>query len=393
MSVLFCETNVKLVRLIYNKRGSRLKKIGMLLICLFLLQACEESYPQVENNGPNSIEKVPQSVPGNQVATPTKKIPLLKLNRSTFHSVIGWMSNDEILFILTEDGDWTVQSYNLSTETWKTIYRTNTPIIQGTIHPSKEMILLHTSSNSSSAEIQLIHKNGYVVQSLSFESAEIYMDWHPTNPDLIVFSTFYDDWSYSTFVYDGSSQQLKSIEVENPFVKWYDEHRLMVFKWGDSSLDGSDLLLYSTADGGTESTEFQHVLDVQNLGNTMVYVQINEKQGKFEYHMEQSETGQYFDWTSPAVSNYSEWVVPTFSVVHPNQLIAIRSKAAGNVDEFDDKGVLSSYSLDGEKRLGEIVDQPLDCSPNGEVCLGGYEKENWIQLNPFNEQAWLQLIE
>ncbi|WP_342598390.1 hypothetical protein MHB48_12540 [Psychrobacillus sp. FSL H8-0483] len=370
-----------------------MKKIGMLLLCLFLLQACKESNPQLENNGPNAIEKVPQTVPGNQVATPTKKIPLLKLNRSTFHSVIGWMSNDEILFILTEDGDWTVQSYNLSTETWKTIYKTETPIIQGIIHPSKEMILLHTSSNSSSAEIQLIHKNGYVVQSLSFESAEIYMDWHPTNPDLIVFSTFYDDWSYSTFVYDGSTQQLKSIEVENPFVKWYDEHRLMVFKWGDSSLDGSDLLLYSTADGGTESTEFQHVLDVQNLGDTMVYVQINETQGKFEYHMEQPETGQYFDWNSPAVSNYSEWVVPTFSVVHPTQLIAIRSKAAGNVDEFDDKGVLSSYSLNGEKRLGEIVDQPIDCSPNGEVCLGGYEKENWIQLNPFNEQAWLQLIE
>ncbi|MFJ8066728.1 hypothetical protein ACIQYS_19235 [Psychrobacillus sp. NPDC096426] len=370
-----------------------MKKAVVLILCLFFLQACKEKDLQVETPDSTITQEVPPSFPSDVELAPSKKIPSLQLNRSVFHSVIGWMSDDEILFILMENAEWTVQSYTLSTETWKTIYATTTPIIQGEIHPDKEMILLHTSSNSSSAEVVLLHKDGHVAQSLFFESAEIYMNWHPENPNLIVFSTFYEDWTYDTFIFDGTTQSLQAIEVENPFVKWYDGNRLMVFKWAESSLDGSELYFYSVKDETLEETSLNHLLDIQNLGASMLYITINEQQNQFEYRIEEKETNRVYEWTSPAVSNYSEWIVPNVSIIQPNQLIILQAKKSGNVDEFTDKSVLSSISLNGVKQLGEIDAQPIDCSPNGAVCLGGYEKENWIQLEPFKEQIWLEFKE
>ncbi|GGA32077.1 YqgU-like beta propeller domain-containing protein [Psychrobacillus lasiicapitis] len=370
-----------------------MKRVVILILCLFFLQACKEKNIQIEIPDSTGNVEAPQSLPSDVDNAPSKKIPTLQFDRSVFHSVIGWLSDDEILFILMENGEWTVQSYTLSTETWKSIYATKTPIIQGEIHPGKEMILLHTSSNSSSAEVILLHKDGYVLQSLLFESAEIYMNWHPENPNLIAFTTFYEDWTYDTFIYDGTTQNLKTIEVDNPFIKWYDDNRLMVFKWNESSLDGSDLLLYSIKDEVLEETDWNHLLDVQNLGKSMLYITINEQKDLFEYRLEEKETSRVFEWTSPAVSNYSEWVVPNMSVVQPDKLIILQSKKAGNLDEYTDKSVLSSISLDGAKQFGELGDGPIDCSPNGAVCLGGYEKENWIQLDPFQEQAWLELKE
>ena len=370
-----------------------MKKIGILILCLFFLQACKESGTEINKIENNAVDKGSETAPSELVTTPSKQLPLLELDRASFHSVIGWMSNDEILFVLMENGEWTVQSYTLSNGTWETIYKTKTPIIQGIIHPTKEMILLHTSSNSTSAEIQILEKNGSIAQSLLFESAEIYMDWHPTNPNLIVFSTFFEDWTYNSFVYNVESDILKPIDVENPFVKWYDEDQLMVFKWSETSLDGSELLLHSISDGKLESTGLQYVLDVHNLGDSMLYVFINETQKQFEYRLVQKETETTFEWTSPAVSNYSEWVAPTVSIISPNELLAIQSTETGNVDEIQSKSILSKFSFDGEKQFGHIIDQPIDCSPNGKVCLGGYEKENWIQLDPFKEQTWLHIKE
>ena len=370
-----------------------MKKVAILILCLFFLQACKEKNIQVEIPNTPITEEVPQSFPSDVENAPSLQIPSIQLDRSVFHSVLGWMSDNEILFILMDNEKWTVQSYTLSTEKWKTIYSTTTPIIQGNIHPKKEMILLHTSSNSSSAEVLIIHKDGYVAQSLFFESAEMYMNWHPENPNLIVFSTFYEDWTYDTFIYDGTTQNLESIEVDNPFVKWYDDNRLMVFKWTESSLDGSELYLYSISDKTLEKTSWNHVLDVQNLGASLLYMTVNEQLNRFEYRLEENETDRVYEWNSPAVSNYSEWIVPCMSIIQPDQLMVLQSKKSGNVDTFTDKSELYSISLDGAKQLGEMDAGPIDCSPNGAVCLGGYEKEKWIQMEPFKEQIWLDLNE
>lgn len=367
-----------------------LKKAFILLFCAIFLQACAD----IETNIPkNEVEK-PSDIDIVEVDKPTdKEIPSILLDNNAFHSVVGWMSNEEIVFIIAEKGQWLVRSYNVSTNSWRTIYTTTTPIIQGTIHPSKEMILLHTSKDSSTAEIQFLHKNGYVSQSLSFESAEIYMDWHPTNPNLVVFSTFYEDWSYSTFVYDGVTQELTSIEVENPFVKWYDEEKLMVFRWSDSGLDGSELLLYSILDGTIKSTGEEKILDVTNIGEAIVYVQINEEKKQFEYRLEELNGTKKYEWVTPAVSNYSEWVTSSMSIISPTEFILLNAKEFRNQDDDNQQSVLSKISLDGQQILGETNEQPISCSPNAENCLGGFAKENWIITNPMVEKKWIHLNE
>lgn len=362
-----------------------------MIILILLLQGCSESKSTEKEN--EKTAETDSTIITTTTSNSSNEFPSISLTSSAFHSVIGWLSNDEILFILLEKGKWTVQSYSVSNDSWKTIYTSAIPIIEGFIHPNKELILLHTSNNSSSAEVQIIHKNGYLVQNLTFESAELYMDWHPTNPNLIVFTTFYEDWSYNTFAYDGSTQSLQSIEVGNPFVKWYDEKHLMLLKGTDSNLDGNELILYSLQDKTLNETGIKHLIDVRHLGDCMLYIQINEDNNLYEYRLVNIKTEKSFEWTSPAISNYSEWIIPTISSVNSGQIITIKALESGNVDESGEKGIISSISLEGERELGEVLSQPIVCSPNGKDCLGGYGLEKWIQLNPLKEKVWIHLDE
>lgn len=364
----------------------------MLLLCIGFLQGCSEK----ESGNDTVKQDVDSEIRADsgevgKLANPVK--PSILLDNNAFHSVVGWMSNDEIVFVIVEKGQWMIRTYTVSTASWRTIYSTTTPIIQATIHPSKEMILLHTSKDSSSAEIQFLHKNGYIIQSLSFESAEIYMDWHPTNPNLVVFSPFYEDWTYNTFVYDGATQDLTSIEIENPFVKWYDEENLMVFRWSDSALDGSELFLYSNIDGTLKSTGEEKILDVTNIGEALLYVQINEENKQFEYRLEENNGIREFKWATPAVSNYSEWVIPSFSIVSPQELLLLNAKESRNQDDPSQKSILSKISLGGQNILGEVEEQSITCSPNANICLGGYTKDNWIQVEPLKVEKWIYLNE
>ncbi len=366
-----------------------LKKALLFIFCIMFLQACTETEKSPEVP-PDDISEQPTSANENDI---TNNIPSIHLERNKFHSVIGWLSDDEILLILVDKGEWILKSYSVTKEEWKEIYRTKTPVIQGMIHPSKEMIVLHTSNNSSSAEVQLIHMNGVVEQSLYFESAELYMDWHPTDPNLIAFTAFYEDWSYNSVVYNGHTQEMEAIDVENPFVKWLDSENLMVFDWSETSLDGSNLKQYSIADHSIKATEWSNIIDVQNLGDSLVYIQIDEENMQFKYHLVNKSSGKSFDWVSPAVSNYSEWVIPTISIISPNSFIAFQAKEKGNKDETNEKSIIGMYSIEGEKQYGEIIERPIDCSPNGMICLGGYEKEQWINLNTLKEGKWLNILE
>ena len=368
-----------------------LKKIVLLLFCAIFLHACKE----IETSSPEKDQEPDVKIPfENGVAESTNhEVPSILLDNKAFHSVIGWLSNEEIVFIFVEKEQWLVKTYTISTNSWKTIYTTTTPIIQGTIHPLKEFILLHTSKDSSSAEIQFLHKNGFVTQSLSFESAEIYMDWHPTNPNLVVFSTFYEDWTYNTFVYDGDTQALTSIDIENPFVKWYDDEHLSVYRWAESGLDGSELLLYSIPDKSLTATGLDKVLDVTNIGEAIIYVKINEEKKQLDYRLETLSGSKKLEWTAPAVSNYSEWVIPTISIISPNEFIVLNALESRSQDDSSQQSILSKISLDEQLKLGELEEQPILCSPNAEFCLGGYAKENWINTEPWEVKQWIHFNE
>jgi hypothetical protein len=79
--------------------------------------------------------------------------------------------------------------------------------------------------------------------------------------------------------------------------------------------------------------------------------------------------------------------------VKSGQIITMKALESGNVDESGDKGIISSISLEGEREWGQVLFQPISCAPDGKTCLGGYELENWIQLNPLKEKVWIHLDE
>ncbi len=365
----------------------------ILLLCFISLVGCEEEPLDVGEKVKNAEEPSLIHPPKDHLSAPKQEVPNLQLDRSSFHSIIGWLNDKEILFVLVEKGKWTVQAYSIDSGNWRVIYETDTPIIQVELHPSKSMLMLHTSKNSSSADVLLVNIDGELEQSLHFESAEMYMNWHPTNPQLIVFSAFYEDWSFNSFVYDGETKNLEAIDVENPFVKWYDDQHLMLFEWKESNLDGSDLVLYSIKEKEKKETKWKNMLDVIYMGDTYLFIQIDEEAKEFRYELTNKDSAEKFEWITPALSNYSEWIIPNLSILSPNQVMMLQPTKGGNVDSIQQENILTNYSLSGKKELGKIESLPIDCSPSGDVCLGGYEKQIWIQTEPFQEKNWVEIDE
>ena len=67
----------------------------------------------------------------------------LQVDRDEFQFVLGWLSNEEILYVKYMNGQYVIHSYNIHTGKELPIYSSEMPIIQGDISPSREFLFLH----------------------------------------------------------------------------------------------------------------------------------------------------------------------------------------------------------------------------------------------------------
>lgn len=348
-------------------------------MAIFFLVSCENT-----SNKTFEIE-----YPSEEVENKAAVFQTLEVESSKFHFVVGWLNDSEIVFVEKEENDYYLKTFNVNTGKIDTVFKESMIIVDAIIHPNKEMILLHTSTNSTSANVKMISLEGIVLDEISIASSELAIEWNDLDPNLILLTAFYQDWTYDVFLFSGQEEELKTLFLEDPFPKWLGSQILTVHI-PEHPLDGGSLHLYDWASEIIEPLPYDDIVHFDTNGNSLLIVQIVN--GKAEYQIIDQEGTVLNTWTLPAVSNYSEWVFPDIAWIDHETIITLATKGGGELDNLSEPFMLVKLEAGEQVILSHDSNlTSLKCSPDGEKCLTGNSSEKLIDIMEQEEFTWLLL--
>ena len=219
-----------------------MKRIVILLIlALIALTGCttkKETVEQPEIEKPNEPIDGPINEPDEENIVSPKPLPIFKADPSSFHFIADWLTDSKILYVEKRNGVYQVKSYNLETGESNLVYEDESFITDIIVHPSMNYLLVHTSDQSDLAIVKVISMDGVVRHQVEINSTELAIEWNDLDPEKILFTAFHEDWSFDLFVFDGHTESLSVIEMDDPFPKWIGDSRIANIVFSEHPLDG-----------------------------------------------------------------------------------------------------------------------------------------------------------
>ena len=206
----------------------------------------------------------------------------MKLESAKFHFVVDWLSDTEIVFVEKEESFYNLKTFNVTTGEIETLYTESMIIVDAIVHPTKELILVHTSNNSTSAIVKIISLEGVVLDEISIASSELAIEWNELDPDLILLTAFYQDWTYDVLVYNAKEKEINTITLEDPFPKWLGL-QIVTVHIPEHPLEGGTLHLYDWAIETLEPLPYENIVHFETYGNSLLIVEIAN--GEAEYRI------------------------------------------------------------------------------------------------------------
>lgn len=315
-----------------------------------------------------------------------------KANPQTFYQTFGWLSNTEILIAEVEEGMYILRSYNLNTGEKKDIYRESMLVINTKIHSSQQYIALHISESPATAIVKIIKQDGTFVGEVKIDSSELHMDWNDEDASLMLITAFYEDWSFDSFVFDMDTQELTLFETADPFVKWLDSNTLLSLEWTDHALSGGGIVKIDWRSGQTELTDWTNVVYFDAYGGLLLTVHPNEAEEEMIYKMVNKAGQHVAEWSAPALSNYSQWFIPEVQWLADGTMITLLPAQKGLIDETSPEFQFATIKNGNVELMEERIEEAaFSCSPDGALCLSGYESDHIIHFQPFHKWRWLEI--
>ena len=350
-------------------------------MAILLLVSCEN-----QSNMGNEIEL---PLDEDEVEVEVDVFETLKLESAKFHFVVGWLSDTEIVFVEKEESVYNLNTFNVNTGEIDTLYIEPMIIVDAIIHPTKELILVHTSNNPTSANVKMLSLEGVVLDEISIASSELAIEWNDLDPNLILLTAFHQDWTYDILVYNGKEQEINTISLEDPFPKWLGP-QIVTVHIPEHALDGGSLHLYDLATETVEPLPYANIVHLDTYGNSMLIVKIMN--GEAEYQIIDQDGTILNNWTLPAVSNYSEWIFPDLTWIDNETIITLATTNGGELDNLKEPFMLMKIDAGEQAVISNNSNlTSIKCSPDGEKCLTGNSSEKLIDIKKKEDFNWLQL--
>lgn len=317
----------------------------------------------------------------------------LTADPAKFHFVADWLTDTKIVYVEKDEGFYKVNTFDLTTGETDTLYEEKSIVIDVLIHPSKKYLLLHTSDNSTSATIKILSTDGIIRDEIEVASTELAIEWNDLDPSLILLTAFYQDWTFDLFLYKGAESYLGLLPVEDPFPKWFGTEQIVVGYVEDHPLDGGELLLFNPTTEEWGNLGIDGVVYFDTYEQSLLTVKINDT-GDAHYELSEANGKLLSEWTLPAVSNYSEWVVPEVEWASSETLFLRAPVTGGQLDELS-----SPFRLIREKEgrqqviTEDVAAGFLRCSPSGLTCITDSSATTLIDIETGEERIWLDFPE
>lgn len=301
-----------------------------------------------------------------------------------FYKAAGWLTNLSILYIANQGESSILYSYNLGSGKATMIYKSENPIIAAEISPDKKKILLHGAATNTGM-LTIIDISGKEIFSAEIDSYELSFEWNPFNMDLLTVSAFTEDWDFTTFLLDLNKKQLKELDLPEPFVRWISNEELVFQDWQEQSVSLQAPLKIISVDNLKTEQLFEDLYQFDEIGRDLITVRVDEKDSEFAHYTIYApglETAASFN--VPVLTSFSGWLIPFYDLINDGkEILYLRALHNGEADIYQDGFELVRLNFDTQKE--ELVfsgqaNEPISCSPSGEMCLAGFQFEKILNI-------------
>jgi hypothetical protein len=352
-----------------------------LFFLILILGACVQK-EQVIQKVPVKNEK-PKS-PVTYTIGDKWKLPI-SIPVGEFSKLVGWLSENQVLYITNLEQTSSIYRYDLLTGKNKLIYKSENPIVNAQISPSKKSILIHASQSSSEGLVTIIDAKGDEILKKSFQSYELVFEWNPYDESQVLVTKFAEDWSFQVFLLDLKRSNTSELDLTQPFFKWIDGNEIALINWDEEHSLFAPLKV-KNLENGTEKTLFPSVIYFSAYRDLLMTISVDEhKESLSTYSFFDKKMKKIFTFSMPQLTRYSDWVVPFYDYnEQKRQLISLRPLSGGEIDSYSDGFQLLTYDLkNGSSNLimDGLENVPMILSPTSEALLYGNRLEKVIDLN------------
>jgi hypothetical protein len=360
---------------------------GICIISLMLLLAgCTI---QQSANGTNEGKKSENGPKKNGQASLFEKMKLpIPIQSGRFVGVMGWLDDKTIVYLAETDGSSILYKYNLFSGKSIKLFASDAPVVSVKVSPSGKRLLVHYSPSDNQGTITVMDQAGKPLSTKTIVSSEISYVWNPYNEDLVLVTAFDEQWNFHVSILNIKTNELaNSLLKKQPFAEWLTGKEFIYLDW-----DINEPALFAPvarqkmSETKVEYIQLKNVFQLFAFQDVFLILSVADgKQEKAVYTFYTNRFKRLQTFSIPQLANLSDWLVPNHDFVRKsNQFLTFRPLSSGDADTYNKGFQLVRYSLDGKKEevlLEAMENKPIDCSPNGRLCLYGYQLENMIDLD------------
>lgn len=352
-----------------------------LIFLILFLGACTEK-GQMKHKEPTINDKPisPVSKQGENWKLP------ISIPEGEFSKLVGWLSRTQVLYITNLEQTSSVYRYDLITGKSEFIYKSDYPIVNAQISPSKKSILIHASPSSYKGMVTIIDTKGTEQLKQSFASYELVFEWNPYNESEILVTNFAEDWSFQVILLDLKKSNTTELIMSQPFIKWKDENEVAFINWDQNSPSLFAPLIKRNLGNGMAKTLVPSVINFSFFHDMLMTVSVDDQdQLKASYSFFDKKMKKLFTFSIPQLTKYSDWLVPFYDYSEQTgQFITFSPLTSGEADSYTDGFQLVTYNPkkgSSSLILPGLENEPINVSPAGNALLYGNRFEKIIDLD------------
>ncbi|WP_044339665.1 hypothetical protein [Rossellomorea aquimaris] len=353
------------------------KKVSVLiwfLLSILWLSACQSEETQTSPPEKEKFEK--------------KEMVAEGLTSDIFVENIGWLSDSEILTVQNEDSQTSFYIYNLYNGSKMKIYEIPSSYVSASISPDKEKILIHSAPVSYSAQVTIIGRDGEVLFQEDVPSYELTHSWNKFDDNALLMTSFSEDWSFQVFQIDVEKGIMEPLDVEQPFVQWQSDSSVLFQDWNTEEVSVSAPLVSQNILDGGKDTLVDSSVHFNQFKDSLLSISSREEEGPFTYQFITSSGEIQTEFSVDLLSRYSDWLIPYYDMIDgKGHMITFKANEPGSFDTYTGTFSLVKWDTVSGKETVLFEDLPLEpiqCTPNGEICLYGNQLEKVIDLTTTN---------
>jgi hypothetical protein len=365
---------IRIVRFIYIST--------FLFTIIGIVVGCSNNQISQPHEG-SSLNPIKKENPG--VSFFGKKIMPLSEVEGSFSEVAGWLTDETILYITNLNKGSNLYTYHLSTGVSSLFYESDDPVVSAEISPLRDKVFIHAAPTSYQAEVIIKDMNGVTLSQTTIDSFELAYEWNQANGEEVVLSAFKEDWTYKTYVLNIREDSVTEVNLPEPFVVWPVEKNLLYLDWDENGPNLNAPLIKRNLDNEKEKALMTSVHHVDSSKEFILAVSTSEHDSERSiYSILNTEFEKTSEFEVPHLTAFASWLVPYYDIIDgEKKIMYLHPIRSGEADLYNEGFVLTEYSFEsnkGEQLLNNLANEPISCSPNGTLCLYGYQFEKIIDL-------------